>query len=355
MALSKTQIAQIRDNLDNCKKPLFFFDDDQDGLCSFLQLYRYKKEGKGIIVKTTPKLGTSFVGKVHEYSPDKVFILDLAVVEQDFLDEMKVPVIWIDHHGPFERNNVKYFNPRIANWEDNHPTSYMCHQVVQQELKASDASHSSYLWIAAIGCVADWFIPPFINEFKKEFPELIEKPYKYPGDIIYNSKLGHLIRIFSFVLKGKTNDVLKCIKILTRIESPYEILNQETAQGKFIYKRYEQVNKMYEPLIDDVIKTAEKTEDKLVVFNYKDDKTSFTSDLSNEAIYRFPDKIILIAREKNDEMKCSLRSSKIILPILIEKALVGLEGYGGGHEHACGLNVKSHQFEEFVKRLREMV
>src|SRR3989344_5833931 len=87
MALSKTQIAQIRDNLDNCKKPLFFFDDDQDGLCSFLQLYRYKKEGKGIIVKTTPKLGTSFVGKVHEYSPDKVFILDLAVVEQDFLDE----------------------------------------------------------------------------------------------------------------------------------------------------------------------------------------------------------------------------------------------------------------------------
>ena len=59
--------------------------------------------------------------------------------------------------------------------------------------------------------------------------------------------------------------------------------------------------------------------------------------------------------EKNDEMKCSLRSSKIILPILIEKALVGLEGYGGGHEHACGLNIKSHHFEEFVRRFREMI
>lgn len=344
MALSKAQIQQIRDNLDNCKNPLFFFDDDQDGLCSFLQLYRYKKEGKGIIVKTTPKLGTFFVGKVQEYSPDKVFILDLAVVEQDFLDEMKVPVIWIDHHGPFERSNVKYFNPRISNWEDNHPTSYMCYQVAQQDL-----------WIAAIGCVADWFMPPFLDEFKKEFPDLIEKPYKSPGDIIYNSKLGHLIRIFSFVLKGRTNDVLKCIKILARIESPYEILNQETAQGKFIYKRYEQVNKLYEPLLDDVLKTAEKAKDNFVVFNYKDDKTSFTSDLSNEAIYRYPDKIILIAREKNDEMKCSLRSSKIILPVLIEKALAGLEGYGGGHEHACGLNVKTHHFEEFVKRFKEMV
>ena len=112
---------------------------------------------------------------------------------------------------------------------------------------------------------------------------------------------------------------------------------------------------MYEPLLKDVLKTAEKIKDKLVVFAYKDDKTSFTSDLSNEAIYRFPDKIILIAREKNDEMKCSLRSSKIILPILVEKALAGLDGYGGGHEHACGLNIKKHDFDEFVGRVRGMV
>ena len=93
--------------------------------------------------------------------------------------------------------------------------------------------------------------------------------------------------------------------------------------------------------------TANKTSEKVVFFAYKDDKTSFTSDLGNEAIYRFPDKIILIAREKNDEMKCSLRSSKIILPPLVEKALAGLDGYGGGHENACGLNIKTADFWEF--------
>lgn len=344
MALSKIEIQQLRDHLDSCKKPLFFFDDDQDGLCSFLQLYRYKKEGKGIIVKTTPKLGTVFVKKVQEFQPDKIFILDLAVVEQDFLDEMKVPVIWIDHHGPFERSNVKYFNPRISNREDNHPTSYMCHQIAMRDL-----------WIAAVGCIADWFMPPFIREFQQKFPDLIDKPYKTPGDILYNSKLGHLIRIFSFVLKGRTDDVMKSIKVLTRIESPYEILNQETAQGRLIHKRYEQANKIYEPLIKDVLMTVEKTDDKFVFFTYKDDKTSFTSDLSNEAIYRHPDRIILIAREKNDEMKCSLRSGKIILPPLIEKSLAGLDGYGGGHELACGLNIKSHHFEEFVKRFKGMI
>ena len=344
MALSKEQVHQLREHLDNCKKPLFFFDDDQDGLCSFLQLYRYKKEGKGIIVKATPKLGSIFADKAKEYGPDKVFILDLAVVEQDFIDELKVPVVWVDHHNPLEIYNVKYFNPRISNWEDNQPTSYLCYQAVEQDL-----------WIAAIGCVADWFLPPFLKEFKKEFPGLIDKPYKGVGDIIYNTKLGHLIRIFSFVLKGKTNEVNQCIKVLTRIQSPYEILNQETAQGKFIYKYYEKINKMYEPLLNDVLKTAEKTRENLILFTYKDDKTSFTSDLSNENVYRFRDKIMLIAREKNEEMKCSLRASNLILPPLIEKALVGLEGYGGGHEHACGLNIKTRDFDEFLRRFKEMI
>jgi len=344
MALLKNQIDQLRDLLDNCKNPLFFFDDDQDGLCSFLQLYRYKKEGNGIIVKTSPKLGTIFLRKVEEYRPDKIFILDLADVEQDFIDQVKVPVVWIDHHGPFKRDNIKYFNPRISNPEDNYPTSFMCYQVVQQDL-----------WIAALGCVADWFIPPFLNEFQKQFPELVEKQYKTPGDIIYGTKLGHLIRIFSFILKGKTDEVMKCIKILARIESPYEILNQESAQAKFICKRYEQVNKLYEPLLEDVLKTLNKAKGRLAVFTYKDDRSSFTSDLSNESIYRFPDKIILIAREKNDEMKCSLRSTEINLPPLIEKCLIGLDGYGGGHEHACGLNVKTTDFEEFLKRFNEMI
>jgi len=344
MALSQNQINQIREQLDNCNNPLFFFDDDQDGLCSFLQLYRYKGEGHGVIIKVTPKIGTAFLRHVQQYSPDKIFILDIAIVEQEFIDEAKVPVIWIDHHGPYERQNVKYFNPRISNWEDNHPTSFMCYQVAQQDL-----------WLATIGCIADWFIPHFLEDFKKEYPDLIDVQFKNPGDIIYKTKFGKLIRIFSFILKGKTSEVMKCVKILTRIKSPYEILNQETSQGSFIYKRYEKVNNMYEPLLKEMLKTAEKTEENFIIFTYKDDQSSFTTDLSNEAIYRYPDKIVLIGRERNDEMKCSLRSSKIILPPLIEKALVGLNGYGGGHEFACGLNIKTADFEEFLRRFKEMI
>ena len=66
MALSEKQINELKDHLDTCKNPMFLFDDDQDGLCSFLQLYRHKKEGRGIIVKTSPKIGTIFLHKINE-------------------------------------------------------------------------------------------------------------------------------------------------------------------------------------------------------------------------------------------------------------------------------------------------
>ncbi len=344
MALSKNQITQLMDNLENCKRPLFLFDDDQDGVCSFLLLYRSKREGNGVIVKTTPRIGNVFLKKVEEFSPDKIFILDIANVEQEFLDGVNAPVIWIDHHAPVKDTTAKYFNPRVSNWEDNQPTSYLCQQVVERDL-----------WLATIGCVADWFIPDFLEEFKKEYPDLIDKDYKNVGDIIYKTKLGHLIRIFSFILKGKTSEVMKCIKILTRIESPYELLNGESAGAKFILKRHNEVNKLYKPLLNSAVSEIEKSDSNFAMFIYKDDKSSFTSDLSNEITYRFPDKTILIGREKNEEMKCSIRSSRHVLPEIINKCLVGLEGYGGGHEHACGLNIKTSDFDEFIRKFKDLI
>lgn len=340
--LTKQQLQEIRDNLDSCKNPLFFFDDDQDGLSSFLLLYRYKKEGNGFIVKTTPKIDEQFVRHVANYNADKVFILDIAVVEQEFIDNAKVPVVWIDHHNPLERYNVKYFNPRING--DSVPTTYMCYNITRQDL-----------WIAMVGCIADWHIPEFIKDFRKQYPDLIDTDYKVVGDIIYNTKLGKLIRIISFILKGKKEDVSKSIRVMARVGSPYEILNQETAQGRFLYKRYEHMSSRYEPLMKELSQQIKKINDKLVVFKYKDDNTSFTSDLSNEAIYRFPNKIILVAREKEGEMKCSIRSNSKILPPLIDKAMAGLKGFGGGHEYACGLNIDVQDFDEFVRRFRGLI
>ncbi len=340
--ITEKQITEIREQLEESKNPLFFFHDDADGLCSFLLLYRFVKEGHGIIVKTTPKVDEKFLKKVQEYHPDKIFIVDIAIVEQDFIDKANVPIIWIDHHEPLERSKVKYYNPRIKEPLNNVPSSYMCYHVVQQDL-----------WIAMAGCIGDWFMPSFADEFKAKYSELISEGIKDPEDALFKSKIGSLARMMEFCLKGKTSEAMKCVKIMTRIKSPYEILNQETAAGRYIYKRYETVNKDYTQMLNHAL--SQKPDKKFLMFQYIHSKISFTKDIANELLYRNPTKIIIIAREKSDEMKISIRSKKTKLPELLKKALVGIDGFGGGHEHACGANIKKKDFDRFIENFKRQI
>ncbi|RLE38749.1 hypothetical protein DRJ17_03045 [Candidatus Woesearchaeota archaeon] len=340
--LTRKELKEIRKELDNCANPIFFFHDDPDGLASFLLLYRYKKDGHGVIVKSHPKIVEEFAKKVKYYNADKVFILDLALVDQEFIDAVKVPVVWIDHHGPLKRRGVKYFNPRTRNPKDNFPVSYICYLAVKGEL-----------WIAMLGTVGDWFMPKFAKTFMKRYPDLLPANIKKPEDALFKTRLGDLIRISSFVTKGKISEVMKCVKIFTRIKSPYEILNQETAQGKYIYRRYEKINKEYKILLRRILKS--KKGKKILVFPYKEIKHCFTKELANELLYLFPDKVILIAREKAGEMKTSLRARDVVLPPIVKKVFTEIEGYGGGHEHACGAVVKKKDFDRFVKLIEDNI
>jgi len=94
-------------------------------------------------------------------------------------------------------------------------------------------------------------------------------------------------------------------------------------------------------------------DNKMLLFTYSN-TMSFTGDLSNELLYRFPKKLIIVAREKSGEMKCSLRSSgHVSVSNILKKALVGIDGYGGGHEHACGACIKKEDFTRFVENIRK--
>ncbi|MBI2138648.1 hypothetical protein HYU13_03605, partial [Candidatus Woesearchaeota archaeon] len=52
------------------------------------------------------------------------------------------------------------------------------------------------------------------------------------------------------------------------------------------------------------------------------------------------------------EVRMSLRCEFRQLDQAVAKALIGVEGYGGGHEHACGANVKKADFERFLGNLK---
>lgn len=341
MPLTEKQNETLRKELEESKRPLFFFHDDPDGLCSFLLLYRYTKEGKGIVVKSSPKIDSKFIQKVKEYEPDKIFILDIAIVTQDFLDAVSPPVIWIDHHEPLEREKVHYYNPRIKDKSDSTPVSELCYYIVKQDL-----------WLAELGTVSDWHIPSFNKEFTDKYPKLLSPKIKKPDKAIYESELGKLISIFSMILKGNTSDAIKCVKVLTRIEDPDELLRHDTPPSRFIYKRYKKVYAEYKKVLANVLK--QPSEDKIIVFTYYADRMSFTKELSNELLYTFPKKVIIIAREKSGEMKCSLRSPPdIFLPPILQKSLASIQGYGGGHEHACGAVIKKEDFPQFLDNLKK--
>jgi single-stranded DNA-specific DHH superfamily exonuclease len=338
MALSEQQYEQIRRELLGCEKPLVFFHDDADGLASFLLLRRFMKKGKGILVKAVPKLNEKYLHYVQEYGPDKIIVVDVSIVEQDFIDKANLPIIWIDHHQPLARHHVLYFNPREENPEDSHPASYLCYKAVQQDL-----------WIAMAGVIGDWMIPDFTKDFTDQYPDLFDDKIKSPGQALFTTKLGELSRIFSFMLKGVSDEALKCVNIISRIDSPYEILNQETPGGKYIYKRYKHFNKIYQELIE---RAKQAPADSFLIFTYTG-KDSFTGELSNELLFLNPDKVIITGRERMDEVRMSIRGAgkNMILPRL-KKALEGIDGYGGGHEYACGATVKKHDLAKFLEKFR---
>jgi len=329
---------KLKEEIDNCDRPMIIFDGDPDGTTSFIQFYRYKGDGKGIMVKASPQVTIEHARKVTEYGADKVFIFDLAMVDQEFIDECKVPVVWVDHHAIQERHgNVLYINPR--NWGETTPPCAMIYEALGKDL-----------WISVMGCIADWHLHPNLKEFQEKFPGWIDIDYKYPEDIYFKTKLSLLIKVLSFNLKGTTSDAMKSIKIFTRIEHPDEILDQSTAKGKFVWKKYETINKVYSVLKERAVAEGDKA-GRLFIFTYTANQTSVTRDLANELTALYPDKVIVLAREKSGSYKMSLRAGREAPPLrdALARALVGIVGGGGGHEKACGAHVLVDDFSRFIE------
>lgn len=341
MTILKKDLDWIREKIESSERPLFFHDDDPDGLVSFLLLYKMVKKGKGVIIKASPEIKKEYLRKVEEYGPDLIVILDKPKVCPEFVEGVRdITTIWIDHHEPQNPEGIHYFNPRIEKDSDNRPVSYFAYKINNDKKD---------LWLAMTGCVSDWFLPKDLKgEFIEAYPDLLSEEQDIAPKALFDSGLSVLCKAFSFVLKGRGSDVSRSIKILTRVESPYEILKKESSRGRLIYNHYDHMNDEYLEILNSV----DTSDEKLILFFYEAKKVSFTADLSNELLHRFPNKVIIIGREKDGQMKMSLRSANHNLPKLLKHALKGVDGYGGGHKNACGSAVKVEDFDKFINQLK---
>jgi len=335
--LTQNQLKEIREHLESSQNPLFFFDNDLDGLCSFLLFRRFLGRGKAVPIKSFPKLDESYTRKIRELNPDKIFILDKPLVSKEFLDYCKqhgLEVVWIDHHEPQDVKGVHYYNPMKNKKPSKEPVSYICWQVVQKDD-----------WISLIGCLYDWYLPDFVKDFSKKYPGLLDST-KSVEDIRFKSDMGKLLMILTFGLKDTMTNVLRMIRGLIEAQSPSEVFSGDK-KYESVLRRYNQLNRTYKKLVDKAIR---QQHGKIVYFQYGGDM-SLSREICNEVYYHFPSKIIMIAFVKGEKVNISLTSPTIDLRPIIVKIMEEIEGNGGGHAQACGASVKLDD----LKRFKEIV
>lgn len=345
--LTKKQIKEIKEHLDKAQNPIFFFDNDQDGLCSFLLFQRYLGRGKGVPIKSYPDLLKDYFRKVNEFKADYIFILDKPCVSKEFFEEaekINIPVVWIDHHFNEEQkipSFVNYYNPLLNKSKSGEPVTALCYQITE---KKDD------LWIAVVGCISDKFVPKCYGDFEKKYPELSIKS-REAIDIYYKSQIGRIARILSFGLKDRTTNVINMIRLLIKSKNPYEIL-EENSKNHTLHHRFKQVESKYQKLLEKAIFIG-KNKEKILFFQYGGD-LSITSDLANELIYLFPDKLVVAVYIKGAKANISARgknSRKILL-----KAIKDLENAtGGGHENAVGGQINAEDVEIFREKLKKQI
>ena len=348
--LNEKQVQEIREHLDKAQNPLFFFDNDVDGLVSFLLLQRYLGRGRGIAIKSFPSLSKTYVKRIEELKPDYIFVLDKNSIEKEFIEEvdkLNIPLVAIDHHNVPKIPIDNYYNPFYVDGKTE-PVSYLAYKITNNQKD---------LWLAVIGCISDGFIPEFFDDFKKGYIDLLD--IKIPEDRVYDSRLafdilygtqiGKIIQILNYGLLDRTTNVVKMLRYLMKSKTPYDII-QENSKTKSFLSRYSEIHAKVQTIVGKA--ELKLGDEKLLFFTYGGDM-SLSQHVSNELIYRHPDKVVAVGYKKGNYINFSLRGPLNVRELTL-KAIEGLEGaQGGGHEHATGAKITEDQLEVFKSNLEK--
>jgi single-stranded DNA-specific DHH superfamily exonuclease len=341
--LTNEQITEIREHLENAKNPVFFYDNDPDGFCSFILLQRYLGRGRGIIIKSFPTLDKTYFKRVEELNADYIFVLDKPTIDPGFIElaqKANIPLVHIDHH-PVPKTPIKYYYNTYYVDKKYDPVSYLCYKI---------SGRREDMWIAAIGCITDSFLPDFMEGFKKSFPELIDCDYKTAADILYNSFFGKICMTVSFAMKDNTSNVVSMSRFFMKAMSAHDIF-EESKKTKIMLKRFEEINEKYQRILK---KAEESVSGEVLFFNYSGD-LSISQYVANELFYKHPKKVIIVVYTRGNISNLSLRWERDIrVPVV--NAVACIEGAsGGGHEHASGARMTSDKVEAFKEKLLEEI
>jgi len=335
--LTQKEILGVREHLEKAQNPIFFYDNDADGFCSYVLFRRFIEKGKGVAVKSHPDIDEGYASKAQQLNADYVFVLDRPILGEKFVEEiqkLQLPIVWIDHHEVSDEkyNDVFVFNPNKGKKKTNEPVSYWAYKITNRK---------EDLWISLMGCIADHYLPDFTKEFANKHPEHWGKNIKEPFDAYYRTEIGRLARVIGFALKDSVTHVIQLQNFLIKCKSPADMFI-ELESNKPFAKKYDEITKKYDVLLE---KAKRDVEDKLLFFNYGGG-LSMSSEISNELSYLYPKHVIVVAYTSGPITNLSLRGKKV--KMVIDKLLPDFENSsGGGHEEAVGVRLQTEDLERF--------
>jgi single-stranded DNA-specific DHH superfamily exonuclease len=350
--LSKKSLEELKEHLEKAQNPLFYYDNDADGLCSYVLLRKFLERGKGVAVRSFPDLNKDYARKAMELEADYVFVLDKPVISEEFVEavlELGIPLVIVDHHDVLE--NVKFENQvEKGIWVYNsarqgdkkaEPVNYICYKLIDRK---------EFSWVAMAGCVSDHFLADDLTgDFKQGFPEFwINKENFEPFDVLYGSEIGKIALGLNFGLKDSTTNVIKLQNFLIAANSPEEVFEESSKNREFL-KKYNEINDKYEKLLK---KARENVLGEFLFFEYSGDM-SISSEISNRLSWEFPEKYIVVAYKKQGIVNISLRGKGV--KGILEKVLLVVEGSGGGHEDAVGARISFKDLPKFKEVLEEEI
>ena len=344
--LTKKQIGEIREHLEKAQNPIFYYDNDADGLCAFLLLRRYCGKGSGVAIRSYPALNASYADKARQLKADYVFVLDKPVVAKEFfeeIDKMQLPLVWIDHHLIPQAeeiiSGIFFYNPSLNKGKDksSEPTSYLAYKISERK---------EDLWLAVAGCIADCYMPDFAGEFAKMHPDFWGDA-KLPFDAYYKTEIGRIALALNFGLKDSASHIVELQKFMISCKSPNEIF-LELDSNKNFRSNLSRIRKKYEAILED----AKKNVFGRIIFYAYSGELSISADISNELSYYNPDKYIVIAYMKGSITNISMRGKRV--RGILERILKQLsDSTGGGHEDAVGARIRTEDLKKFKSLLEE--
>jgi len=348
--LNEKQLEEIREHLEKAQNPLFYYDNDADGLCSFLLFRRFLNRGKGVAIRSYPDLNKEYARRARELNADYVFVLDKPLVSKEFVDEvigMGLPLVWIDHHDMKETDEIKKEGLFVYNsaknvkkgQEGGEPVSYLSYNVTKRK---------EDVWIALMGCISDHYLPDFASEFAKEYPELWNKKVKKPFDVYFETEIGEIALALNFGLMNSTTKIVELQKYLTNCKNPKDVL-AEVKENLGFREKYIEIKKKYEGFVR---KAEENVEGKLIFFEYAGD-LSISSEIANAIYYKYPERYIVVAYKKGNVSNLSIRGKKV--RGILENILKKVDGKGGGHEDAVGARIKVDDLQKFREAFEEEI